>query len=251
MLLTFSLVLGMNRHEKAFMLSQMTKNRGITMTIESSKNLGGIGAILLFVGILPYINYFGIVEIIGAILVLVALHGIGSYYKDSEIFNNALYGIIAGIVGVVTAIVIGIAIVLPSITDFIMKIYPSWNGDWSTLSSLSGMTPEATNITFSDVVPFITAALVILVVLWVFAIIAAFLLRRSLRLVSAKSATGLFSTAGLLLLIGAVLTIIGIGVILIWIAMLILAIAFFTMKTSKEQPVYTPTSATTPPPTPV
>ncbi len=221
------------------------------MTIESSKNLGGIGAILLFVGILPYINYFGIVEIIGAILVLVALHGIGSYYKDSEIFNNALYGIIAGIVGVVTAIVIGIAIVLPSITDFIMKIYPSWNGDWSTLSSLSSMTPETTNISFSDVVPFITAALVIFVVLWVFAIIAAFLLRRSLRLVSAKSTTGLFSTAGLLLLIGAVLTIIGIGVILIWIAILILAIAFFTMKTSKEQPVYTTASATPPPPTPV
>jgi uncharacterized membrane protein len=241
----------MNRHEKAFMLSQMTKNRGKTMTIESSKNLGGIGAILLFVGILPYINYLGIVEIIGAIMVLVALHGIGSHYKDSEIFNNALYGIIAGIVGIVTAIVIGIALVLPSITDFIMKIYPSWNGDWSTLSSLSSMTPETSNINFSDIVPFITAALVIFVVLWVFAIIAAFLLRRSLRLVSAKSNTGLFSTAGLLLLIGAVLIIaFGLGVILIWIAMLILAIAFFTMKTSAEQPVTT-ASATPPPPTPV
>jgi len=51
------------------------------MTLESSKTIGGIGALLMFIGIFPYINYFGIVELIGAILVLVALHGLGSYYK--------------------------------------------------------------------------------------------------------------------------------------------------------------------------
>ena len=39
------------------------------MTLESSKTLGGIGAILMFVGVLPTINYIGIIEIIGLILV--------------------------------------------------------------------------------------------------------------------------------------------------------------------------------------
>ena len=34
------------------------------MTIESSKNLGGVGALLMFIGIIPYISYFGIIEII-------------------------------------------------------------------------------------------------------------------------------------------------------------------------------------------
>ena len=220
------------------------------MTIESSKTLGGIGALLMFIGVFPYINYFGIIELIGAILILVALHGFAGIYKESGIFNNALYGIIAGIIGVVAAAGIGIAIVLTSLKDFILKIYPSWNGSWSSLQSLSGTTPNTANINFSDIAPFIAAIIVIFIILWVFAIIAAFLLRRSLRELSTKSGTGLFSTTGLLLLIGAVLIIaFGLGVLLMWIATLVLAIAFFTMKPHEPQPASTMTSP--PPPTPV
>ena len=201
------------------------------MTLESSKTMGGIGALLMFIGVFPYINYFGIVEIIGAILVLVALHGLGSYYKEEGIFNNALYGVITGVVGVVIAVAIGIVIVLSSIQDFLLKVFPSWNGDWSTLPSLSGMTPNTSNIGVGDIIPFIVAAIMVIAILWVFAIIATFFLRRSLSKLSAKSNYGLFGTVGLLLLIGAFLVIIfGLGLILMWIAALILAIAFFNLK---------------------
>jgi len=207
------------------------------MTLESSKTLGGIGAILMFIGIFPYISYFGIVELIGAILVLTALYSLGNYYKDSGIFNNALYGIMAGIVGVVSAVAIGLAIVLPNIKDFLMTIFPSWNGDWSTISSLSGMTPNTSNIGIGDVIPFISAAIVIFVILWIFAIIATFFVRRSLVRLSAKTNVGLFSTAGLLLLIGAFLVIVvGLGLVLMWVAALILAIAFFKMKPTQQPP---------------
>ena len=207
------------------------------MTLESSKTLGGIGALLMFIGIFPYISYFGIVEIIGAILVLAALYSFGNYYKDSGIFNNALYGVMAGIVGVVSAVAIGLAIVLPNIKDFLMTIFPSWNGDWSTISSLSGMTPDTSNIGIGDVIPFISAAIVIFVVLWIFAIIATFFVRRSFVRLSAKTNVGLFSTAGLLLLIGAFLVIfVGLGLILMWVAALILAIAFFTLKPTQQPP---------------
>ncbi|TFH25679.1 DUF996 domain-containing protein [Candidatus Bathyarchaeota archaeon] len=207
------------------------------MTLESSKTLGGIGAILMFIGIFPYISYYGIVELIGAILVLTALYSLGNYYKDSGIFNNALYGIMAGIVGVVSAVAIGLAIVLPNIKDFLMTIFPSWNGDWSTISSLSGMTPNTSNIGIGDVIPFISAAIVIFVILWVFAMIATFFVRRSLVRLSVKTNVGLFSTAGLLLLIGAFLVIVvGLGLILMWVAALILAIAFFNMKPTQQPP---------------
>jgi uncharacterized membrane protein len=207
------------------------------MTFESSKTLGGVGALLMFIGVFPYINSFGIIPLIGAILILVALHGFARIYKESGIFDNALYGVIAGIIGVVLAVVIGIAIVLPNIKDFLLKLFPTWNGDWSTITSLSGMTPNTSNISFSDVIPFITAAIVIFVILWVFAIIATYLYRRSLKQLSAKTNVGLFSTTGMLLLIGAVLIIaFGIGLILMWIAALILAIAFFTMKPQEPQP---------------
>jgi uncharacterized membrane protein len=207
------------------------------MTLESSKTIGGIGALLMFIGIFPYINYFGIVELIGAILVLVALHGLGNYYKEEGIFNNALYGIITGIVGVVFAVAVGIVLVLSNIQDFLLKVFPSWNGDWSTLPSLSSMTPNTSNIGLGDVIPFIVAAIMIIAILWVFSIIATFFLRRSLIKLSAKSNYGLFGTAGLLLLIGAFLVIvIGLGLILMWIAALVLAIAFFNLKSTQQPP---------------
>ena len=137
----------------------------------------------------------------------------------------------------VSSIAIGIAIILPDIKDFLLKLYPSWNGDWSTISSFSGMTPNTSNIDFGDVIPFITAAIVVLLIFWVFAIIAAFLVRRSLKQLSARTNVGLFSTTGLLLLIGAVLIIaVGLGLLLLWIATLILAIAFFTMKPQETPP---------------
>ena len=155
-------------HEKAFILNTLTEKEGkIQMTIESNKILGGVGALLMFVGIFPYINTFGIVDLIGAILVLVALHGFAGFYKENGIFSNALYGIIAGIVGVVAAAAVGIAIVLPRLQDFLTKLGYTWNGNWSSLSSISGQTPNTSNIHFSDVVPFIAAAIVIFIILWV------------------------------------------------------------------------------------
>jgi uncharacterized membrane protein len=204
------------------------------MTLESSKTLGGIGAILMFIGVLPYINYYSIVELIGALLVLVALHGFARIYKESGIFNNALYGILAGIVGVVLAAVIGIAVILPNIKDFLLKVFPSWNGNWQTLSSLSGMTPNTSNISFGDVIPFIVAAILVIATLWVFAIISTFFVRRSLKQLSARTNVGLFSTAGLLLLIGAVLIFLfGLGLLLMWIGVLLLAIAFFRIRSQE------------------
>ena len=201
------------------------------MNLKSSKTLGVIGAILLVVGGLPYISQLGIIGFIGALLVLVGLYGFARAYKERGIFDNALYSIIAAIVGVVLAAVIGIAVILPNITEFLLKVFPSWNGDWQTIASLSGMIPNTSNIGFGDIIPFITAAISVIATLWVFGIIAAYFIRRSLVQLSEKTNVGLFSTAGTLLLIGAVLIIVGLGIILMWIGVLILAIAFFKIRT--------------------
>jgi uncharacterized membrane protein len=135
---------------------------------------------------------------------------------------------------VVLAVVIGIAVVLPNITDFLLKVFPSWNGDWTTITSLSGMIPNTSNIGFGDIILFITAAILVIATLWVFGIIATFFVRHSLVQLSAKTNVGLFSTAGTLLLIGAVLVIVlGLGLLLMWIAALLLAIAFFRIRTEE------------------
>lgn len=216
------------------------------MNFNTNKNLGGIGALLLFIGVLPYINYLGIIDIVGVILLLVSLYGFAGYYRERAIFSNSAIGVLAAIVGAVIAAVIGIAIVLPNITGFIQKIYPSWDGNLSSLPSLQSMTPVTSNIDFADVVPFIVAGIAVFVVLWIFAIIAAFFIRRSLVVLSSRSSVKLFSTAGLLLLIGAVLMIVFFGAILVWVAALILAIAFFTMK---PQPAPPPMATAPTPPT--
>jgi uncharacterized membrane protein len=216
------------------------------LTLESSKLLGGIGAILMFIGVLPVANYFGIIGFVGIILVLVGLHGLADYYRERGIFNNAIYGIVIGVVGGVVAAAVAIFAVLTSLKNFLYQIYPGWNGDWSTLQ---GLTPNTSNINPSDVLPFVGAIIVVFVIVWVFAVLATFFIRRSLKQLSAKSNVGLFGTAGLMMLIGAFLIIIfGLGLLLIWIAVLVLAFAFFTLK-PQEQPMATMSSPPPPPPT--
>ena len=211
------------------------------MEIGTSKILGGVGALLMFIGILPYVNYFGAIELIGLILVMVALYNLGSHYREGGIFNNALYGLIIGIVGGVISIAAVIITVLTSLTDFLYTLFPDWNGDWT---ALSGLTPDPSNISLESLAPFLAGLFAVLIIIWVFSMIAAFFVRRSLGTLSAKSGVGLFSTAGLLLLIGAVLIILfGIGFILIWISALLIAIAFFQIRPQEAQPT---TSAATP-----
>lgn len=205
------------------------------MTLESSKTLGGIGAILMFVGIFPFISYYGIVELVGAVLILVGLHGLASYYRESGIFNQAIYGVLVGIVGGIIAGVAAVVSVLASFTNLLHQIYPGWNGDWATLQ---GMTPNTTNLDTSTIFPLVAGILAVLVIVWIVAIIAAFFIWRSLKQVSNKSNVGLFGTAGLLLLIGAIIPIF--GLILMWISALLLAIAFFTMKAHEQPMVATP-----------
>jgi uncharacterized membrane protein len=205
------------------------------LNVETSKILGGIGAIMMFIGLMPVINTYGVIAFIGLILVMVALYNLASYYSEGGIFNNALYGLITGVVGGVAAGGIVVLTVMTSLREFLLSIFPSWNGeDWL---AIQGLTPDPTNVTVEAIVPFLAGFFMALLIIWVFGIITAFFVRRSLTSLSAKSGVGLFSTAGLLVLIGAALIIaLGIGFLLIWIGVLILAIAFFQLKPQQNQP---------------
>ena len=201
------------------------------MNFDTSKNVGGVGAILIFVSVLlSYASAFsGVVSLVGLILVLIAFKGFADYYNEAGIFNNALYGVITAIVGGIATV----AVVFIAAVDFVSELGLSFANvaDWS--AELAAM--DWTTVGFEIIGSFLTYILLALVVLFVFVIITAILLRKSLGLLSAKTGVGLFGTTGLLILIGAVLTIIAIGLILIWIATLILAIAFFSMKPTQPQ----------------
>jgi len=195
------------------------------MTLESSKNLGGVGALLMVIGSLGFLGaYTGILSLIGLILVLVALNGLANYYNERGIFNYALYGILSAIVG---AVVTG-AIAFWALLDFLSDIGLS-------LAKLTDPTAISqidwrSIVTLEAIGPFIAALVLALVVLFVFVVVSAFFIRRSLNLTSARTGVGMFSTAGLILLIGAFLTIIIIGFLLIWVAVILLIVAFFSIR---------------------
>jgi uncharacterized membrane protein len=170
------------------------------MSLESNKTLGGIGAILLAI---PFLN------LIGIILVLIAMKGMGDYYDDDEIFKNSLYGFIFGFVGVIALVAVilmfafGFATISPFVTD-------------SRAIGISGF----------------GLFIIAFIVLYVFSLIGAIFYKKSLDILSEKSNEQIFGTAGLILLIGAAIPLI--GELLKFVAWILAAVGFFNIKKSTQ-----------------
>ncbi len=96
------------------------------MTLESSKTLGGVGAILILVGTLVSSYTFGVIGLVGVVLVFIALNGLANYYKERSIFSNAIYSLVAGIVGVVVAAAAALYIFFDTtiFKNFLKNLYP-------------------------------------------------------------------------------------------------------------------------------
>jgi len=184
------------------------------MTLESSKNLGGIGAILLIVGSLAGAAslFAGALSLVGLILVLIGLKGMADHFKEPGILSNALHAII--IIGAVVAVAVIVVGVLA-----VMSAGSNWmNPDMAGLMDIS------------QIWNFIGAVIAGVVVLMVTLVIAALFLRKSFGTLAEKTGEKLFETAGLLMLIGAVLTIIAVGLVIVLIAWILVAVAFFQVK---------------------
>ncbi len=177
------------------------------MTLESNKTLGGVGAILLAI---PFTN------IVGIILVLIAMRGMADYYNDDDIFKNTLYGFIFGIISVIA--LVGVILMLAL---------------GSTIA-----TPYAT--------PFTGFSIVVLtfVVLYVFSLVAAIFYQKALNKLAEKSGEAMFQTAGLILLIGAIIPVV--GEILKLVAWILAAVGFFNIRIPNQS--VAPSPAPVPPP---
>ncbi len=192
------------------------------MDFQTNKTLGGVGALLLLIGFLPFISpLVGILGLVGFIFILVALNGFANYYKEKGIFNNALYGIIIFIIGGVITIAAAIFILVDFFTSLGIDL-TNWQSfqsiDWASI-----MTPD-------KIFDLVVGGIIALVILFIFSIISAIFWRKSLDLLATKTDVRLFATTGLLLLIGAVLSIILIGFILLFVAIILLIISFFSIK---------------------
>ena len=203
------------------------------MILETARNLGGVGALLLVIaGLAFFANAaFALLGLVGIILILIALKGMADTFSDGRIFNNGLYSLIVIIVGVFAFI----GALIASFLFFIGNL-PDWARPYVDAKNWQGLATAFQNramdpASFGSLFTLIGAVLLALIVLFVFAVIAMLFLRRSLGILSTKTGVGLFGTSGLLLLIGAVLTPILIGFLLIWIGWILLTVAFFSVRT--------------------
>lgn len=186
--------------------------------LSSAKTLGGIGSILTLLFLVPSVGF--ILAVVGWILMLIAVKYISDIVGDRSIFNNAIIAVILTIVGVV----VGAVVVAGSVFRFM---------------GLNGMTLMGNNTLSSpptDVFGLIIGVIVGLVVIWVSEIISAIFLRMSYGKIADALNVRMFSTAALLYLIGAVLTIILIGFVLVFVAEILLVVAFFSIPDRLPQP---------------
>jgi uncharacterized membrane protein len=189
------------------------------MALESNRMMGFISALLTVIGSiysffslaqfffpsLPSLSIggvgasFGVLGLVGIILFMVAMKGFAVDYRDNSIFDNALYGIISSIILGVVAGGVAVAVIFLNLGSIIPTFTP-------------GSVPELPKILQSMIDYLIPVFLVVSVFAWVPAI---FNLRAFYRLAD-KSGVRLFRTAGLLGVVGALVTI-----ALAWIAALL------------------------------
>lgn len=186
-------------------------------TIESSKTLAAIGALLLFLSFVPVIG------IVGIILLLIGMKGLSEQFNDESIYRNALRGVIFGIIGIIASSVVS---ALGFFGGFAFGIFD-----------------------FGFFIIQIVMLIVSLVIAFIFYLLMAMNFRRAFNTLAEKTGENNFRTAGTLLWWGAILTIVFVGLILVWIAWILAAIAFFSMKTAP--PAQQPSGYAPPPPPPM
>ncbi len=169
-------------------------------SLSSAKTLGGVGGILVFIPLL---------SLVGWILILLATKEISESVQDKTIFDDAL---LAGITAVIGAVVFGVFVFSGTFGGLIFSrsVGFGWVGFLGFLAILG--------------------------VFWVFTIISAIFLKRSYEKIAQRLNVSAFATAGLLYLIGAALTIVFIGFLIILIALIFQVVAYFSIQDRPPTP---------------
>ena len=198
----------------------------MNVSLEYSKTLAGEGSILLLLSLVPYAGW--ILGIIGVILLLRGLKELSNYYQDEEIYKNSLTGVKYYIIALVAA-----AVAIAAITIGIASA--------TSFTFTTGFVPT---VGFGvGLIAFFAG----IIVAFVFYILATLNLRKTFNTLAQKSGETSFATAGTLLWVGAILTIILVGLILILIGWIFATVGFFTMKPKQQQPYNPEQSAPAPP----
>ena len=205
------------------------------MSFESSRSMGRAATLLIILGIIAapvlmfssfFIRFMFTIPIlliiyipvaalafVGNILLIVAMSQFANFYKEPAIFRNTLYGFLTGIIG-------GIV--------YVILIF------WLLAYATTSIGTYPTN-TFA---PSASFAIGLVVAAWlgafILALIQSLFYRAAFNAIAEKSGEDNFRTAGQMMLIGGALTIILIGVLLIFVGWIFATIGFFSMKPPRQ-----------------
>jgi uncharacterized membrane protein len=198
------------------------------MELQTSRILGIIGALLMVLTIIPSVGVFFM--LVGVILVLIALKGYADIYKENSIFLHSLYTVVFVIIGAMLCM----GVIFYGAMGFLSSLGINSFTDMQSLQSLDW--PSI--ITPSNFLPFLGTIVLGLVILFAFFVIASLYFKKAMNALSTKTNVKLFHTTGTVFFVGALLTIIFVGIILIWISFLLLLIAFYESKPTEpmQQP---------------
>jgi uncharacterized membrane protein len=151
-----------------------------------------LGGIGSILQIIPFLN------IVGYILTLIAVKYISDEVHDTTIFSDMLLAVITGIVGV-------------AIGAFVLF--------FGALTSIFTLGMGA----FVGVIAF-------LVVIWIALIVSSLYIRKAFDKIATKLNVGTFRTAGTLYFVGALLTIVLVGFLILFVAFILQIVAFFSIQ---------------------
>jgi uncharacterized membrane protein len=201
----------------------------MNVNFEYSKTLALEATILIILAPIPYVGW--VLGIIGIILLLRAMKEFSNYYEDKSIYDNTLTGLKYYVVVIIALAVAGAFGVIAGF-------------------SASGIAPTELLHVGGFVISLI-CSIAALLVAWAFSVVAASHLRKTFDSLAVHSGEASFTTAATMLWWGAILTIIAVGLILMFVAWIFVVVGFFTIKSKQFQQYGQPQNgySTTPPQT--
>jgi uncharacterized membrane protein len=181
----------------------------------------------LFIGLIAIVIVLVAVGLTTLILFLIAMYRLSNYYNEPSIFINVLYALIIGVIG-----------------SIVVSLFSFFFTFQST--QFSPINPQLPLSSFANS---IFSSLISTAINLVILIFSAVFYKRAFNKLAEKSGVNDFKTFGTLYLIGAVLTIIFVGALLVWIAWIFAYMGFRRLKpieaqTAANQPISYATSVT-------
>ena len=195
-------------------------------TLTRARFLGVAGSLLLLVSLAP--DAGPILLLVGWIFILMAVRDISEITGDRPIYTNMRYAVGLAIVGAISAILL----IVSAIFSLIGTLGLTKGLETPGFPFPGGLPDPATFLSF------FVGIILGLVVIWIIFLASALFLRRSFNSMASRLNVEAFKTASLLYLIGAGLTIVLVGFILIFIAEVYMVMAFSSIeeKSPSSQP---------------